>query len=352
MFLFRQSRLTFGEEVLVTKQISSWVLMTVFLLCLFGAALATQDNSCLAYPSCSVYSQWNPQCIPALPPGVFNCSGFDWTESCSIKTYKCPRPPCPNCCTNSGTCGSPINLSSGNTFINQSDLNISGLGGGLSVSRTWNSLSSGVAGLFGAGWRSTYEESVSLGSDGFMKYSRGDGTIWSFGFSGQSPLVYLVMTPASADASLSFDGTTWTLTFKNGEKRTFSGATGSLLSISDRNGNTTQVSYDASNRLITVTDPASRHLYFGYNGTGSLVAGITSDVGVSTSYSYDTQGRLAQVTKPDLTTLSFQYDSNSRITTVMDMQGKVLESHTYDLLGRGLTSSRALGVDALTVSYP
>ena len=127
---------------------------------------------------------------------------------------------------------------------------------------------------------------------------------------------------------------------------------GSLLAISDRNGNTTQLSYDASNRLTTVRDAASRHLYFGYSGTGSLVTGITSDAGVSTSYSYDNQSRLAQVTKPDLTTMSFQYDSNSRITAVVDSQGKLLESHTYDSFGRGLTSSGALGVDALTVSYP
>jgi YD repeat-containing protein len=80
--------------------------------------------------------------------------------------------------------------------------------------------------------------------------------------------------------------------------------------------------------------------------------GITSDVGVATSYSYDNFGRLAQVTRPDLSTVSFQYDTNSRITAVLDSQGKLLESHTYDSSGRGLTSSRALGVDALTVSYP
>jgi YD repeat-containing protein len=206
--------------------------------------------------------------------------------------------------------------------------------------------------MFGSGWISTYDESVYLGGDGFVKYSRADGTIWSFGFAGQSPLTYLVMTPASADASLLFDGTTWTLTFKNSEKRTFSGATGKLLTISDRNGNTTQVSYDTSNRLATVTDAAARHLYFAYSGTGSLVTGITSDAGVSTSYFYDTQGRLSQITRPDLTTLTFQYDANSRITAVLDAQSKVLESHTYDSLGRGLTSSGALGVDALTVSYP
>jgi len=240
------------------------------------------------------------------------------------------------------------------------------LGGGLAISRTWNSLSSGVVGLFGMGWRSSYEESVYVGSDTFIKYSRADGTIWTFGLSGLSPVVYRVMTPASADASLLFDGTTtlvntqvlpgqtgtWTLTLKNGEMRTFSVLTGSLLSISDRNGNTTQLSYDALNRLVTVTDPASRHLYFAYNGTSPLVTGITSDVGVSTSYAYDNQGRLTQVTKPDLTTLSFQYDVNSRITAIMDSQGKLLSSHTYDSLGRALTTSDALGVDALTVSYP
>jgi len=211
-------------------------------------------------------------------------------------------------------------------------------------------------GLFGPGWRSTYEETVTLASDGYIAYWRGDGSIWTFGYAEQLPTtgssVYLVMAPSNGGESLLYDGTNWTLTFKSGEKRIFSVATGNLLSISDRNGNMTQLSYDASNRLTTVTDPVSRHLYFAYNGTGSVVTGITSDAGVSTAYSYDSQGRLAQVTKPDLTTLSFQYDSYSRITAVMDSQGKLLESHTYDLSWRGLSSSRALGVDAITVSYP
>lgn len=327
----------------------------LFLLCVFEVGLKAQINSCVGTVTCSSSDQWIGGCQPyPLPVGSYNCQGNGpWSEVCEIKTYKCTPPPCPNCCPKKATlCGSPINLSSGNTFISETDMNIPGLGGGLNVSRTWNSLSSGAVGLFGSGWRSTYEESVYLGSDGFIKYSRADGTIWTFGFAGQSPLVYLLMTPATDDASLLFDGTTWTLTFKDGEKRTFSGATGSLLSIIDRNGNTTQISFDSSNRLTTVTDPSSRHLYFAYNGSGSLVTGITSDAGVSTSYAYDNQGRLAQVTKPDLTTLSFQYDFTSRITAVVDMQGKLLESHTYDSLGRGLTSSRALGADALTVSYP
>lgn len=135
----------------------------------------------------------------------------------------------------------------------------------------------------------------------------------------------------------------------------FDGTSGRLLSITDRNGNTTQLTYDASYRLISVTDPASRHLYFSYAGpTSYLVTGVSSDVGISLSYSYDGQGRLIQYTKPDKTTVSFQYnDPNpSLITAVLDSTGKVLESHTYDSLGRGLTSSRAGGVEAVTVTYP
>jgi YD repeat-containing protein len=167
--------------------------------------------------------------------------------------------------------------------------------------------------------------------------------------------VYLPVSPRNAPATLTLDSgfTHWTLTFKSGEQRVFDYTNGSLTSIVDRNGNATQVTYDSLNRLITVTDPGGRHLYFGYaNNLSRLVSSVTSDVGISLSYAYDSQGRLTQVTKPDLNTLSFTYDSNSLITAVKDTAGKILESHTYDSTGRGLTSSRANGVESITVSYP
>jgi YD repeat-containing protein len=126
-----------------------------------------------------------------------------------------------------------------------------------------------------------------------------------------------------------------------------------LTAIIDRNGNTTTVAYDGANRLATVTDAASRQLNFTYGSPSShLVTGISSSVGISLSYAYDGQNRISQVTNPDLTTISFGYDSQSRIISVTDMNGKILESHTYDSSGRGLTSSRAAGVEAVTLSYP
>jgi YD repeat-containing protein len=205
-------------------------------------------------------------------------------------------------------------------------------------------------GLFGPNWRSTYEERVFLGSDGYMRYARGDGSFWSFGLGGPG---WSVAAPANASATLIQGSTYWTITLKNGEQRHFDINSGSLTAIIDRNGNTTQLTYDGLNRLVTVTDPVSRHLTFTYaSNTSFLITGVSSDVGgLSLTYAYDTQNRLSQVTKPDQTTLTFQYDSNSMITAVLDSNGKVLESHTYDSNQRGLTSSRANGVEALTIAY-
>jgi YD repeat-containing protein len=184
-----------------------------------------------------------------------------------------------------------------------------------------------------------------------VKYARADGSFWSFLFYGSTPTYHLA-APAYGRATLVYGTSDWTVTFENGEKRLFDTTSGSLVQIIDRNGNVTHLSYDATNRLTTVTDPASRHLYFNYGTNSNLIASITSDIGLSLSYTYDNQGRLIKVTKPDQTTVSFQYDTNSKITAVLDNDGKVLESHTYDSYGRGLTSARAGGVEAATVSYP
>ena len=214
--------------------------------------------------------------------------------------------------------------------------------------------------MFGSGWISTYEERIfSDDDDGLVKYYRGNGDRWSFGVStlfanGGTQTIYNLVAPRNAGATLVWDGTYLTLTFKDGEKRIFNG-TGRLLSISDRNGNTTQLTYDGSLRLTTVTDAASRHLYFTYTsyGTVNLVTSVTSDFGVSLSYLYD-GFNLARVTKPDNTFITFERIFQAGFLTsltVKDQDGKVLASHTFELDGRGTSSQRANGVDAMSVTY-
>jgi YD repeat-containing protein len=216
--------------------------------------------------------------------------------------------------------------------------------------------------MFGAGWRANFEQRlVTNASDGFLKITSGNASVGSYGVltaatDSNNQTIYNAVVPADDTTTTitqpNSSSQPWTMVSKNGEKRSFDSATGVLLSIADRNGNTTQLSYDSSHRLTTVADPAGRHLYFNYQSASSnLVTSVTTDFGVTVSYAYDSQGRLTQVTKQDNTTISFAYDANSFITSVTDANGKVLESHTYDSSGRGLTSSRANGVDAVTVTY-
>jgi YD repeat-containing protein len=210
--------------------------------------------------------------------------------------------------------------------------------------------------MFGNRWRSTFEERlVLIGSDGYVKYLRADGSVWSFGVTNSTPpYVYAVAAPAIDTTTTITEGTgTLIVTSKSGEKHVFDATTGVLLSIADRNGNTTTLSYDSAQRLASVTDAASRHLYFNYpNGSSTLVSSVTSDVGLTLSYSYDGQGRLTRVTKPDSTYVTFEYDAQNLITAVKDPDGKILEAHTYDSIGRGLTGSKANGVESVTVTYP
>jgi YD repeat-containing protein len=256
---------------------------------------------------------------------------------------------CPNC-------SQPVSLADGDVFVEQTDVSIPGLAGGLSLKRTWNSVWPSTqilyqVGLFGLSWKSNFEERIFVGSDTYIKYMRGDGSFWSFGATGIMTQWKLV-APANQPLTLAQGSSYWNLTFQNGEQRHFDLTTGLLTAVVDRNGNTTQLTYDSSNRLATVADAAGRHLYFSYGSPSSyLVTGVSSDVGLALSYSYDGQGRLTQVTKPDLTTINYTYNSQSLITSVTDSQGKILESHTYDSNGRAVTSSRANGVEAVSFSY-
>ena len=374
----RKTCLTKIEVTVINK--SAGILVTIaILLTVFNYSAKAQNGTY----SCSLYNQlaardynncmfgWGFDSLPDpnSPPTQVCCNpmGIPWGESCIAPRPSCGVPPgaAPETCLscNRGKTprlGESIDLATGNTYITQSDLSIPGLGGGLSLSRTWNSLlparQNSYPFMFGTGWRSNYEERlIFVSGDGYVKYLRADGSVWSFApISLGTTSVYKAAAPADDTTTTITNGTpSWTLTTKSGEKRLFDSTTGALVSIIDRNGNTTVLAYDSSNRLATVTDAASRHLYFHYfNAASTLVISVTSDVGLSTAYAYDGQGRLTQFTKPDNTSVSFEYNAQSLITAVKDYDNKPLESHTYDAVGRGLTSSRAGGVGTVTVSYP
>ncbi len=282
------------------KTLAIW-LCVVVLQCLSGTgAKAQSNNPCIGWANNGCVYGWTS----APCPGWFNCYNYGpWLWTCQTWTNRCAPAVKDEVKQHCPVGGGPVCFADGNTYIEETDARIPGFSNGLSLVRTWNSIwpSTQVAtqvGLFGPNWRSTYEERIFVGSDNYIRYARADGSFWSFATGGGG---YVPVAPANVSAVLAIG---WTLTFQNGEQRTFDFNSGSLTSITDPNGNKTTLSYDATNRLVTVTDPALRHLYFGYgNSTSRLVTSVTSDIGISLSYAYDSQGRLIQVTKPDQTTI-------------------------------------------------
>jgi hypothetical protein len=180
------------------------ILFLIGFQCVFTQIGQTQQGtySCPLYSqvykanaSCNWFSPWDSLPLPNPPAGMACCNpfGIPFGESCVAPRAGCSVPPnaanevCVACNAARTAQGSaaPIDFATGNTFITQSDVAIPGIGGGLQLSRTWNSLLPAMQQtspfMFGSNWRSNYEERLIFTSgDGYLKYARGDGSVWSF----------------------------------------------------------------------------------------------------------------------------------------------------------------------------
>jgi YD repeat-containing protein len=287
--------------------------------------------------------------------------GFRSTQTLEVLTAGSSANP-----ANGGVCkqcqahgGHPINLTTGNVWIQQHDYSVPGLGGGLELSRVWNSLWAyegppALAGMFGSGWRSTYEEQLMPLGTGSLIYWRGDGSGWTFTYNSVLNS-YSLSSPPDERAQLVMNPATggFTLTFADGTQKVFNNQD-LLAAVIDRNNNQTSLAYDIYNRLTSVTSPGGATLTFTYGDPNNPLQATTvqDSVGLVATYTYDSSSRLTKVSYPDGSALNFTNDPNSSmILSVTDSQGKLLEAHTYDAQNRGLTSTRAYGVDSVSVTY-
>jgi len=247
--------------------------------------------------------------------------------------------------------GGPVNVTNGNMYLQQTDYRLPGVGEGVQVTRTYNS-NSKRTGLFGFGWASALDESITgygaksarlnLPDGRAIFFARGDTT---------SPLV--PREPLDFRAQIVVAASGYTLIFADGRVHQFDPA-GKLLSIADRNGNLTTLSNDASGRPLTITDSSGRTLSIAY--TSGLISSISDPVGTIATYVYGS-GRLSTVTYADGSQFKFTYFYNGftgggyKLTTVKDALNNVLESHAYDAQGRAYTSERQSGVERYTLNF-
>jgi RHS repeat-associated protein len=128
---------------------------------------------------------------------------------------------------------------------------------------------------------------------------------------------------------------------------------GKLLSITQRNGWTASLAYNAANQLVSVTNAFGRALQFGYDASGRLVAVIAPD-GSQITYAYDGAGRLAGATYPNATSRSYFYEDArwaTALTGITNEAGVRYSSTSYDDAGRAVNTQNA-GARNYSVSYP
>ncbi len=244
--------------------------------------------------------------------------------------------------------GEPFNVTTGNVYLQQGDYQLPGVGFSIDVTRTYNS-NSQSSGLFGRGWSSQYDESIQAYDNNLVRFNQADGRA-----------IYLARAAGSADGLTPLEGdfhgslvqnggSGFTLTMTDGSVHQFNGA-GKLVSLADRIGNQTTLSYDTGGKLTSVNDPFGRVLSFTTNANGQALS-ISDTIGTVATYTYGGSNQLLSVTYADSSAFQFTHDGNLRLTTVTDALGNMLESHAYDSQGRALTSEKQGGVEHYGLNY-
>jgi len=103
-----------------------------------------------------------------------------------------------------------------------------------------------------------------------------------------------------------------------------------LSKVTDPQGNSATLHYDAQSRLTSITDATGRDTTFRYDVAGRplLISKITDPFGRSAALSYDGQGRLSSITDVIGLTSSFTYDANSLIRELVTPYGTTTLRYT------------------------
>jgi len=248
--------------------------------------------------------------------------------------------------------GLPVNCLTGEFSHFFDDLEVPGLGGGLSFGHSYSSFNHGTNGPLGYGWSHTYDAALSIHpSSGAVTIHMPMGASFTFTPSGGG-----YTAPARVLARLAAtSGNTLTLTDRTNTAYVFNRGSGRLVRVVDHNGYATSLSY-AHGRLRTVTDPMGRSLHLAY--AGSHLTTVVDPGGRTCRFAY-THGNLTTVTEPNGGVWRFTYDGSHRLLSMKNpLDGTT--TNTYDSSGRvekqtdpaGGVTSFTYGTDQTTVTDP
>lgn len=314
-----------------------------------------------------------------------------------------PNPPKnagPSCQKQQYACTNPVNAGTGNKYQHEADY--SGLGVyPLHAERTYNSGGTTPRGIiptvWGSQWRGIYDRTIAVVTNSVATtavINREDGRqhfyrLVSGAWVGDADVVGTLVQLANSAG--------WTYVNESDETETYN-ASGQLVTITNRAGQTQTLTYSDGTAganggyvltaagaptttvlpagcLIRVTNPASRTLQFGYDGTGRVVK-MTDPNGRTYAYAYSdttSTANLTSVTYPDdnvpggmMRTYLYGEAANvsstpnagvsyaHALTGIVDENGNRFASWTYDANGLATSSEHGVfgsGIDHVRLAY-
>ncbi|MBI2724138.1 MAG: RHS repeat protein [Chloroflexi bacterium] len=221
----------------------------------------------------------------------------------------------------------PISFTSGAFTHDKTDLALSGRGVPLEFTRSYSSATATLGRDLGFGWTHNYSSYLSIYSDGSVEAHEPDG---SDVFFSNSSGAFAAPRGIFDTMVRNVDGS-YTLT-KPSQLRMNFDSSGRLSSLSDRNGNTTTVSYN-ENGISAITDANGRALTVTADAATKRITQVTDPIGRSVSYHYNSSGDLDQVTDASGGVTTFTY-ANHRLLTITDARGNIQVTNSYDSAGR------------------
>lgn len=279
-----------------------------------------------------------PDPDPAHSGRRYGLVHFDWHGPAGPAPNQ--NDPCQGPCSKK-----PVHLSSGLEILQETDLAMSAPGGGISIQRTYRTMSAN-AGPFGIGWNHSYSYFLNLSNPSptsavinfivpagnqFPMTNNGGGIFTNVSEPSLRGVILKVNTDGTAD-----------LTFKNGAKFHFVPGgfrLGSVLqSITDLNGNVTTLVRNSSNllQIIEIIDSVGRKFELSYD-SGNRITQVRDSIGRTVSYTYTSFGRLATVTDPEGGVTRYTYvrpnasSELNQLETITDARGVVVARNFYGL---------------------
>ncbi|MGH9828496.1 MAG: DUF6531 domain-containing protein, partial [Blastocatellia bacterium] len=249
----------------------------------------------------------------------------------------CP-PPLPGKGTGNGgpTCGDPVDMSTGISTYDHTDLSLQDVLP-IQLGRSYRELDTQPR-SFGVGTAANYDLAISGDANGawtaaslilpnaarvpYQRTSGGSGLAGAVFNASSTPGIYF-------GSILTWTGAGLTLRLRNGTQMLF-GAGSLLASITDRNGNSVQVTRDPTTEHITaIISPSGRWIALSYNSHGA-VASAQDNTGRTVAYGYDGSGQLTTFTAANGDVTSYAYDGTGRMVSYTTPNGNVHGNNRFD----------------------